>query len=232
MKHLSPRIRSLTLPLEYPADYIAEIPMTDMTLRPNSTTGSQGRTYQWYNGTAVFPFGHGLHYTNFTATFASASSCNSSAALNGQTFDIASLTSNCKETYRDRCTFRTVSVDIKNTGHTTSDYVTLAFLRGQHGPAPYPSKRLVAYTRLHDIAGGSSQTASLDLTLGSLARVDEHGNKVLYPGRYTLEIDLQPLAQVQFELTGEAVTLDEWPQPPVAREQASDYFVGGYGSRN
>lgn len=126
--------------------------------------------------------------------------------------------------------FKTFDVDVKNIGSVTSDYVTLGFLAGTHGPAPYPKKRLVAYQRLHNVTCDATQTASLNLTLGSLARVDDMGNKVLYPGDYALLIDTQPLAMVNFTLTGDSVMLDEWPQPPAARSQVSDYFVGGFGS--
>lgn len=120
-------------------------------------------------------------------------------------------------------------------GNTTSDYVTLAYLAGSFGPAPYPKKSLVAYQRLFSIAGGQSSTANLNLTLGSLARVDEKGNKVLYPGDYSLLIDNQPLTSVNFTLTGSEAILDEWPQPPANRtgKGASgfeNYFIGGFGS--
>lgn len=196
--------------------------MTDMTLRPNETTGSPGRTYMWYTGKPVYPFGYGIHYTNFSVAVSNSTSSSS--------YSISSLMSSCTESYKDRCTFKTFDVDVKNIGSVTSDYVTLGFLAGTHGPAPYPQKRLVAYQRLHNVTCGGMQTASLNLTLGSLARVDDMGNKVLYPGDYALLIDTQPLAMVNFTLTGDSVMLDEWPQPPAARSQTSDYFVGGYGS--
>ncbi|KAF2172247.1 glycoside hydrolase family 3 protein [Zasmidium cellare ATCC 36951] len=208
---------------QYPADYISQIPMTDMTLRPNATTGSPGRTYMWYTGKPIYEFGYGLHYTNFSASFSNNSTSASS-------YSISSLLDGCTESYKDRCAFQTFAVDVKNTGAVTSDYVTLGFLAGTHGPAPYPRKRLVAYQRLHNVTGGAMQTASLNLTLNSLARVDDMGNKVLYPGDYALLIDTQPLATVNFTLTGEPAVLDEWPQPPAARGQNKDYFVGGYGS--
>ncbi|TKA23286.1 hypothetical protein B0A50_07343 [Salinomyces thailandicus] len=213
---------------QYPAAYISQIPMTDMTLRPNATTGSPGRTYQWYTGEPVFEFGSGLHYTNFSISFAndlphnhhSSSSC----------YNISDLTGDCNEQYKDRCAFATIPLDVHNTGAVTSDYVALGFLTGCHGPQPYPRKRLRAYKRLHGIAPGSTQTAAVNLTLGSLARVDDYGNTVLYPGDYALMIDTQPLAMMNFSLTGEAVTLDYWPQPPVKRVQENGYWVGGYGS--
>jgi len=67
--------------------------------------------------------------------------------------------------------------------------------------------------------------------LASLARVDEMGNKVLYPGDYSLLIDNGPLASVNFTLTGEQRTLEEWPQPPANRtRKGSGYYVAGFGS--
>lgn len=208
---------------QYPSTYVSQIPMTDMTLRPNATTGSPGRTYQWYQGEPVFEFGHGLHYTNFSVSFAKDSS-------SSMTYDISELTKDCNEQYMDRCPFKSIDVDVENTGSVTSDYVTLGFLAGRHGPEPYPNKRLRAYTRLHNITAGESQTACLNMTLGSLARVDDDGNTVLYPGDYALMIDTQPLAMMNFTLTGDAFTLDHWPQPPAPEYQEADYWVGGYGS--
>ena len=154
--------------------------MTDMSLRPNSSTGSPGRTYQWYNGKAIFEYGFGMHYTKFDVSFKSAPS------YNKPSYAISSLMKGCTEQYKDRCAFKTIGVNVKNAGKMTSDYVTLGFLAGSHGPKPYPNKRLVAYQRLHNIAAGSTQTAMLNMTLGSLARVDDKGNTVLYPGDYSL----------------------------------------------
>ncbi len=211
---------------QYPASYINEIPMTDMSLRPGPH--NPGRTYKWYKGTSIYDFGTGLHYTNFSASITSPVM---------QSYDIAALTSNCTEKYLDRCSFLSspLSVTISNTGTTASDYVTLAFLTGSFGPTPYPKKSLVAYQRLFDIGGGAADTARLNLTLGSLARYDEQGNRVLYPGDYAVVIDTTPLAMVNFTLTGEQRVLEEWPQPPGRRggsgvEGLEGYFVGGYGS--
>ncbi|KAK0478837.1 glycoside hydrolase superfamily [Armillaria novae-zelandiae] len=211
---------------QYPSSYINEVPMTDMSLRPGPQ--NPGRTYKWYNGTPIYDFGTGLHYTDFSASITSHVK---------QSYDIAALMSSCTEKYLDRCPFLSspLSVTVSNTGTTASDYVALAFLTGSFGPTPFPKKSLVAYQRLFKIAGGATDTARLNLTLGSLARHDEQGNRVLYPGDYAVMIDTTPLAMVNFTLTGEQRMLEEWPQPPKSRggsgvEGLEGYFVGGYGS--
>lgn len=216
---------------QYPASYTAAVPMTDMALRPNAGTSFPGRTYRWYDGDATFRFGYGLHYTTFDAEISLSGSESS--------FDIGNLTSNCTEEYLDLCSFASVSTSVTNTGNVTSDYSALLFLNGEFGPAPHPLKTLVSYERAHNISASDSAQLTLNLTLGSLSRVDENGNRVLYPGSYSLLLDVEPgLATLNFTLTGEAKTLDEWPAAPANRsgsgsgEVPAGYFVGGYGSVN
>ncbi|KAK6369727.1 hypothetical protein LTS17_009177 [Exophiala oligosperma] len=198
---------------QYPVDYIHQVAMTDMNLRPNPQTGNPGRTYKWFDNATV-EFGYGLHYTNFTAAINSPS--NSS-------FDINALVSACDfATYShiDQCPFRpsgasssSVTINVTNTGTTGSDFVGLAFISGEYGPTPRPLKSLVAYQRLFGIEPGSSQTANLNITLGSLSRFDENGNQILYPGSYSLLVDVPTQTTWDFELTGSEYMMDEWPQP-------------------
>lgn len=187
---------------QYPADYVNQVPMTNMSLRPGAN--NPGRTYKWYDG-AVFPFGFGMHYTNFTASFGNSTK---------PTYDISSLLSSCNATYKDLCPFATIPVTVKNTGKLASDFVTLGFISGQYGPAPYPIKQLVAYERLFNIAPGASQSAMLNVTLGSLARVDDNGNTILYPGSYSMLVDEPTQAMMNFTLTGSQMMLDDWPAKP------------------
>jgi beta-D-xylosidase 4 len=212
---------------QYPARYVREVSMTNMALRPGKN--SPGRTYKWYNGSAVFEFGYGMHYTNFSASITSKLQ---------QSYAISDLMSSCQSTdqaYLDRCPFASVDVAVMNKGNVSSDYVALGFIAGSFGPAPQPKKSLIGYQRLFSITGGASNTATLNLTLASLARVDELGHKVLYPGNYSLLVDTQPLTSVNFTLTGNMTVLELWPQPPANRTAqgipgVEGYFVGGYGS--
>ncbi|KAL1660151.1 hypothetical protein GGF50DRAFT_119209 [Schizophyllum commune] len=57
---------------QYPASYVDEIDMTDMTLHTdNTTTGNPRRTYKWYTGALIYPYRYGLHYTNLNVAWAS-----------------------------------------------------------------------------------------------------------------------------------------------------------------
>jgi beta-D-xylosidase 4 len=57
----------------------------------------------------------------------------------------------------------------------------------------------------------------MDINVGSLARVDDLGNTVLFPGNYIMLLDVDKNGKerdrVEFELVGDKVVLDEWPQP-------------------
>jgi beta-D-xylosidase 4 len=189
---------------QYPANY-TQLSMLDMKLRPGGS--NPGRTYRWFNR-AVQPFGFGLHYTTFAAKFAA------NATI---TYDIADIIGKCTAQYKDTCTVPSIDVTVTNTGNRTSDFVALAFIKGDVGPKPYPLKTLLSYARLRDIAGGQTKKASMALTLGTLARVDESGNTVLYPGEYSVLLDEPVQAEIKLVLKGSMTVLDKWPQPPPGR---------------
>ncbi|KAK4156175.1 putative exo-1,4-beta-xylosidase bxlB [Chaetomidium leptoderma] len=196
---------------QYPSAYTAQLPLTEMSLR-----ASPGRTYRWYpQSKAVLPFGHGLHYTTFSARFGVFPTLKFPST--------SSLLEGCAEpNHRDLCPFPSqVSVWVTNKGNLTSDYVALVFLRGgELGPAPWPIKTLVGYTRVRGVAPGETVAAVVGVKVGDLARVDETGDRVLYPGRYSLVLDVgeeeaQEGREVVFEVGGEeVVVLDAFPQPP------------------
>jgi beta-D-xylosidase 4 len=186
---------------QYPANYTA-LSMLDMNLRPGGS--NPGRTYRWFDG-AVQPFGFGLHYTTFDAKFAANSTI---------TYDVAEIVKGCTAQYKDTCPIASIPISVSNTGKTTSDFVALGFIKGTSGPAPYPRKTLISYTRVRDVAGGAKKTAELQLTLGSLARVDKDGNTVVYPGEYTVLLDEPTNAEVKVTVKGSETVLDRWPQPP------------------
>ncbi|KAF1959787.1 glycoside hydrolase [Byssothecium circinans] len=192
----------------YPSSYVTKIPMTEMSLRPSAS--HPGRTYMFNNDT-VLPFGYGLHYTTFEPSFSTQLGDN--WRTQHRQFNISSLLDQCSEKHKDLCTSFSVPFSVRNTGSTTSDFVGLVFVSHTNGPEPYAIKELVGYKRLREIFPGEAMNTQIDISLGSLARVDEKGNTVLYAGRYKLLLDEPTRDEVEFELIGEQVVLDYWPQP-------------------
>ena len=111
------------------------------------------------------------------------------------------------------CPLPPLTVQVTNTGNVTSDYVALAFVSGEYGPKPYPIKTLASYSRLKAISPTSKALAKLAWTVGNIARHDENGNTVLYPGTYTVKFDEPTKASFNFTLEGKAEVLDKWPAP-------------------
>ena len=87
----------------------------------------------------------------------------------------------------------------------------MLFANTTAGPEPYPNKWLVGFDRLSTLSPGSSKTMTFPVTIDSLARTDELGNRVLYPGKYELALNNEQSVVVAFSLTGEEKTIAKWP---------------------
>ncbi|KAF9452025.1 glycoside hydrolase family 3 protein [Macrolepiota fuliginosa MF-IS2] len=189
---------------QYPADYVNQIPMTDMSIRPNAT--NPGRTYKWYTGTPVIEFGHGLHFTTFKFSWQKQPAAR---------YNIQDLMSASKGGFLDLAAFDTFQVHVQNTGRVTSDYVALLFLSGDGGPTPRPNKSLVSFIRAHDITAGSSAVVDMKVALGSVARADENGDLWLFAGSYRLVLDIgDGVLAHNFDLVGNSARIVQWPQVP------------------
>lgn len=185
---------------QYPAEYTDGLPESEMALRPGH--GYEGRTYKWYRGTPTYAFGFGMHYTTFRAAIAPP-----------QAYTIPA---GSKE-HAQHATVADVEITLTNTGETTSDYAALLFAKHANGPAPYPRRSLVGYTKVKSIAPGETRTVRVKVTQAALARADEGGNEILYPGEYTLELGTAGdgdeegvLATAKLVLHGEASNVIPW----------------------
>ena len=121
-------------------------------------------TYRYYNGTPLFPFGHGLSYTTFGY---------SSVRLNKAEF----REGDCVE----------LTLDICNIGARDSDEVVQLYVCAPRFSSAVPKKELRAFKRIH-IDGGETETITLSFNVNDLKLWDENQNKfVLFGGVYELQ---------------------------------------------
>lgn len=156
----------------YPHNFTSENPMTnyDMAKPP-------GRTYKYYTGTPLFPFGHGLSLTTFSL---SCSPTSGSLPLS-------------------------VACKVQNTGSRTGDEVVMAFhVAGKDVRAaakhPVPLRALVNFDRVSVPAGGSA-AVSFMLTQDDLSLIDENGKPRLYKGQHTIILSRGHGAEVSVSIT-------------------------------
>ena len=141
-----------------PAAYVNQSDFLDMNMR-----AKPGQTYRFYTGKPVFPFGHGLTYSNVTYAWSSTPSRRVLAAA-----DVA------------------YSVVVTNHGPRAGDEVVLAFISRPDG-ADGPVKQLFAFERIH-LAAGESKTVHLLPSVRDLSLVDASGRAVLTPGRVRVTV--------------------------------------------
>lgn len=147
-------------------------PFTDYAMR--------GRTYRYFEGMPLYPFGFGLSYTTFRYT---------SLRLP------ASIRANAGAT---------VSVDVTNAGSRAGDEVVQVYLAHRGAPFGVPLRTLKAFRRIH-LAAGETRTVPFTLSRDALAVVDPMGQKVVLAG--TVEIAIgggQPGARGQAGTVGTA----------------------------
>ncbi|NHI06832.1 sugar hydrolase [Streptomyces sp. KO7888] len=117
------------------------------------------QTYLYFEGTPLFPFGHGLSYASF---------------------GYADLTA------RVRDGAVSVSFTVTNTGEVTADEVAQLYVRAAEPSVPRPRRELLAHRRF-TLAPGASTRVSFEVPLSALAFWDvAHGRWRLEPGPYGL----------------------------------------------
>ena len=144
----------------------------------------KGRTYRYFDGKPLYPFGYGLSYS----TFAYKNLKLSSSKLN----DGDSLTA---------------EADVTNTSNAAGDEVVQLYL-GFPAVAGAPLRALRGFTRVH-LAPGATQHVTLTLRDRDLSMVNEAGYHIVAPGSYRIWLGgSQPIPganvlQSQFAITDE-----------------------------
>jgi beta-glucosidase len=115
------------------------------------------RTYRYFQGEVLYPFGYGLSYTSFAYTNPK----------------VASTTVSANGTVN-------VSVTVANTGKVAGDEVIQLYLAHPGVPAA-PARALQGIRRVH-LEPGQSQTITFPVSNRQLSIVDETGKRRVPPG--------------------------------------------------
>ncbi|WP_284322624.1 glycoside hydrolase family 3 protein [Dyella acidisoli] len=128
-------------------------------LPPFVSYAAQGRTYRYFEGTPLYPFGYGLSYTHFAYAEPQLSS-----------------------TRLDAGEKLTVSAIVRNEGDRDGDEVVQVYLDAPDDPLA-PRHALVGFQRVH-LAAKESRRVSFELTPRQLNSVDAAGERAVKAGHY------------------------------------------------
>lgn len=153
-----------------------------------SSGKNPGRTYRYYKGTPLYPFGYGLSYTDFEYSYIQLDKTNVDA--NGAI---------------------TVSAQIKNTGNVTGKEAVQVYISHPgSGDGNIPAKQLVEFGKI-ELEPGEAKRVRFTINIKSLSLFSEQNQKLYIPnGEYTVMIgknaDDCSLTQT-FNVTGELLSV-------------------------
>ncbi|RDX69859.1 Beta-D-xylosidase 1, partial [Mucuna pruriens] len=184
----------------YPEGYLAKVPMTIMDMRPNPATGYPGRTYRFYKGPVVFPFGHGLSYSRFSHTLALAPKQVSVPIVSLEAFTNSSLSSKAVRVSHANCDDALemeFHVDVKNEGSMDGSNTLLIYSEPPAGKWS-AIKQLVSFHKTH-VPAGSKQRVKVGVhACKHLSVVDQFGIRRIPTGQHQLHIgDIKHSISVQ-----------------------------------
>lgn len=132
-------------------------------LPPFADYSMAGRTYRYFEGDPLFPFGHGLSYTRFEyrdlelpATFQA-----------GENLP--------------------VSVTVRNAGERRGDEVVQLYVSAREAAGPVPRRSLQGFRRV-SLESAASEVVRFVLRPPQLGRFDKRRGWVVDPGRYEVSI--------------------------------------------
>lgn len=132
---------------------------SEADLPPFADYSMQNRTYRYFNGPVLHPFGHGLSYTSFAYA---APKLSASRIKAGQPVQ--------------------ATVTVRNSGKRDSDEVVQLYLAR---PGDRSNPVLAGFRRVH-VKAGASRTVSLDIDARAQSQVDAKGARSVRAGQYTV----------------------------------------------
>lgn len=158
-------------------------------LPPFTDYSMQGRTYRYFKGEPLYPFGFGLSYTNF--------------AYSNLRFD--SRTVKAGQPIK-------VMVDVKNVGDTAGDEVVQMYFTDVAASVPVPIRSLIGFDRIA-LRPGEKRTVTFTIAPRQMSLIDDNGKRIIEPGEFLVSAGGgQPGPKTisgKFSVTGNTLELSE-----------------------
>ncbi len=163
-------------------------------LPPFEDYAMKGRTYKYFEGVPLYPFGFGLSYSKFEYS-------NLSFPATGETGKSVK-----------------VSVDVQNTSAIEGDEIVQLYLSNKTTRVTVPIRSLTGFRRVH-LKAGEKQTVNFLISPKQLSIITEEGKRIIEPGVFELAaggcqpIELKPestsFVKAELKLSGNAVELKD-----------------------
>ncbi|MHA1803669.1 MAG: glycoside hydrolase family 3 C-terminal domain-containing protein [Promethearchaeota archaeon] len=124
----------------------------------------EGRTYRFFHGEPLYPFGFGLSYTTF------------------RYHDLQITPEKVKTTEAIM-----VSVEVENVGERDGEEVVQVYISNLSTPNAYPIKELQGFQRIF-LKKGESKRVNFKLLPPQFSRVNEDGQRLVEPGKFSLTV--------------------------------------------
>jgi beta-glucosidase len=133
-------------------------------LPPFTDYSMQGRTYRYFAGEPLYPFGYGLSYTKFRY---------SNLKLSGKTIKAGDNV--------------TITAEVQNVGESAGDEVVQCYITDVAASVPLPIRNLAGVMRLF-LRPGERQSISFTLIPRQLSIIDGQGRRVIEPGEFLVSV--------------------------------------------
>jgi len=154
------------------------------------------RTYKYFSGAPLYPFGHGLSYTKFE-------------------YDGLRVPGSVAAGDPVK-----VSARVTNTGSRSGEEVVQVYITDRESSVPVPIRKLVGFKRIH-LEAGASREVSFAIDPRELSLITDDAHRIIEPGVFEISVggkqpglsgtaDASTTGTVQgvFEVTGSACELE------------------------
>jgi len=133
-------------------------------LPPFTDYSMKGRTYRYFEGVPLYPFGFGLSYSD----------------IRYSNFKLSENKIGAGEELK-------ISVDVANPGNRDGDEVVQLYLTDVKASAPVPIRSLVGFKRV-TLKVGEKRSVSFTVTPRQMSLINDNGKRVIEPGEFEISV--------------------------------------------